>query len=167
MYPVYLFRRGGSARHLHHHVFPKKYSQIIGGISFWIFYRDPYSMTSIHLSMSSPHIAILVVNYQTRSHIIDLIRSYREHETYRSVHWYIADNASGDTLDDIPLLYPDLDIEIFMCPRNGGFGYGNNRLAEILGDELIFYLVNPDILWVEPILERLISTLSDPHVGVV
>jgi N-acetylglucosaminyl-diphospho-decaprenol L-rhamnosyltransferase len=114
-----------------------------------------------------PSIAILIVNYKTRGYIINLLQSYLLHEVYHgNVTFYIGDNASWEDLAEIKILFPTLKIQTYQILENRWFWAGNNFLSQYTTEEFLF-LINPDILWKESILEKLIQNLIENHAQVI
>ncbi len=120
-----------------------------------IFTRDEY--TFFMKIQKEPSIAILIVNYKTKKYIIDLLKSFILHETYwGDVYFYIWDNASWEDISDLDQLFPSLQIHTYKIPENRWFWAGNNFLFKKTAEDILF-LVNPDTLWRESLLENLIK----------
>ena len=109
------------------------------------------------------HLVVQIVNYKTRDYLIACVRSVADDLAKHHISYTIAiaDNASGDDLSDIPTLFPDVDVQIFMRAHNDGFGAGHNFLArKTYGD--VRLLLNPDVEIIErDTIVRLLDDLSD------
>lgn len=112
-------------------------------------------------------IAILIVNYKTKKYLVNLLNSFLLHENYwNEICFYIWDNASWDDISDLNQLFPSLKICTYNIPENKWFWAGNNFLFKKSWEDFIF-LVNPDILWREPILNTLIQTLQKTNSQII
>lgn len=94
-------------------------------------------------------LAVQIVNYRTRSYlerclstvVPDLEASGVDHEIN------VLDNASGDTVDDLPGRFPS--CRAITSERNLGFGGGHNRLAAAT-DARYLLILNPDVEFIAP-----------------
>lgn len=109
--------------------------------------------------------AILVVDWGTPDDIHRLLRSAEKHEPGQ--RWVIHRNYNPakpgrmklDSFD-----YPSQKVHIIEAKDNRGHGYGINRAAEAaieLWDPEFLFVLNPDTLFMEPILERMASFLDE------
>ena len=108
-------------------------------------------------------VAALVVNYGTPDDLEACVRSSLQHEDLK---WALFDNPhprarsterSQDLARGIEGVWATTD-------QNRGHGYGINQLAKhavSAWDPQYFFIVNPDCLWVEPIVERLVNFLEE------
>lgn len=118
-------------------------------------------------SLQSPNIAILIVNFKTKKYIIDLLKSYILYEKYSgNVVFYIGDNASWENLEDLKKIFKNLNVKTYQILENWGFWTGNNFLLKETWEDFLF-LVNPDILWKEPLLENLVNLQKQTQAKVI
>lgn len=54
----------------------------------------------------------------------------------------------------------------YIPSENKGFGYGNNRGAEVATGEYLGF-VNPDIIFIEPVFKRIVDALEKEEVGIL
>lgn len=118
-------------------------------------------------SPKNPNIAILIVNYKTKKYIIKLLQSYLVYENYNgNIVFYIGDNASWENLEELKTLFPEINIHTYQISENWGFWVGNNFLFQQTTEEIIF-LINPDIIWKESILEKLVNLQKHTQAQVI
>jgi GT2 family glycosyltransferase len=98
-----------------------------------------------------PAIRIQIVNYRTKSYLVDCLRTLFSSLEVQPIHYTVAilDNASGDDLTDLAGLFREQELEVHHGTRNIGFGAGHNFLAK-RGDADYLFLVNPDTQFPEP-----------------
>lgn len=117
-----------------------------------------------------PDLHIQIVNYKTKSYLIDCIASMREEleQADFSYSFAILDNASGDDLSDIPERFAWLkNTEIIQGDKNLGFGAGHNVLAK-RGDAKYLLILNPDIQFIESdTINRLLRTIKETRSQIV
>lgn len=105
-------------------------------------------------------IRIQIVNYKTKSYLLDCLTSIAaDMENFDGEYsMAILDNASGDNLSDIRALSPQFKkFEIYQGENNVGFGGGHNFLSQ-KSDAKYILLLNPDTKIIEPrTIERLIE----------
>ena len=107
-------------------------------------------------------VSIITVNYNGWRDTCDLVRSFKEHETY-SYEFLVVDNASsGEDVERISALCPD--VKLICNSTNLGFAGGNNRGLAYAKGEYVFFL-NNDMLVEEPILEKLVTRLRNETIG--
>ena len=95
-------------------------------------------------------IRIQIVNYKTKSYLLDCLASVVSDLKNFDVECSIAilDNASGDDLSDIPALFSESNIQVLKSGKNLSFGGGHNFLAAQESARYLL-LLNPDIKVVE------------------
>lgn len=119
-------------------------------------------------------LAVATVNYCCAEVLVRGLRSTAAQIEHAGGIWFIVDNKSPD--NSVAVLRSALkdvgNAHLIEASRNGGFGYGNNRVIErvISGDTdaAYVYLLNPDAIPEPGSVELLTSYLDDhPEVGVV
>ncbi len=115
-------------------------------------------------------IRIQIVNYKTKSYLLDCLASIVADLKKFNGEYSIAvlDNASGDNLSDIRASFPQLKkLEIYQGENNLGFGGGHNFLSR-KNDAKFILLLNPDTKIIEPFtVERLIKRAVESRSQVV
>ena len=105
-------------------------------------------------------IRIQIVNYKSKSYLLDCLTSLVADLKNFNEEYSIAilDSASGDNLNDIRALFPQLKkLETYQGEKNLGFGGGHNFLSRKSDVKYMLFL-NPDIKIIEPrTIERLIE----------
>jgi GT2 family glycosyltransferase len=94
---------------------------------------------------------IQIVNYTTKAYLVECLHSLFSSLGAAEIACSVAilDNASGDDLTDLPLVFPGHTLELHHGEVNLGFGAGHNVLAR-LGDARYLWLLNPDTKVLEP-----------------
>lgn len=112
-------------------------------------------------------VAALVVNWGTPD---DLKRCVMSSELYENdLHWGIYDNKhphvdSRAALDGLGFGLGPSRVIVNAARKNFGHGHGINRLARMataVWDPEYFFVVNPDCMWTEPILDRMMAFLDE------
>lgn len=106
-------------------------------------------------------VAVQIVNYNTRDHLIPCVESLLGDLDGSSLGWrvLVVDNASRDDLTDLEERWRG-QVEFHRSPRNLGFGVAQNLLAG-LHDARTLLLLNPDTVMLEPrTVERLMAALA-------
>jgi GT2 family glycosyltransferase len=122
------------------------------------------------------HVALIILNYNTRDLLRAAIRSIFASSTSHLLSVYVVDNASPDgSADMVAAEFPQ--VRLIRADHNGGFAYGNNlALAEVLDagaaapsqGERFVMLLNPDAALEPDALDLLVSYLQQhPMVGAV
>jgi GT2 family glycosyltransferase len=115
-------------------------------------------------------ISIIIVNYNTESHIDSLLSQLKlqtlDKERFEIV---ITNNVQNRALEDVLVKHSnDLNIKLICSPDNVGFGRANNLAAlEATGDHLL--ITNPDVRMLQnDYLEKLLSHIElNPDYGVI
>ena len=111
-----------------------------------------------------------IVNFKTKKYLIELLKSIREDVGAFTDPYEIniLENASGDDLSDLKIIFKDLPLVIFNSPKNLGFGGGHNLLATKSKYNVII-IANPDAQIIEPAtIKRLLHHLeNNPKVSIV
>ncbi|MEM4267919.1 MAG: glycosyltransferase family 2 protein [Candidatus Woesearchaeota archaeon] len=92
------------------------------------------------MKKNNPLISIIIVNYNGRHFVEDLVKSIRK-STYKNYEIIVVDNNSPDKKmvgfeKDFP------DVKVILHNRNDGFGAGINLGAEHMKGEYLFFLNN-------------------------
>ena len=106
---------------------------------------------------------IQIVNYKTRSYLLDCLTSLVVDLKSFANRYSIAilDNASGEDLSDIPGAFPGSNIQTFQNDKNLGFGAGHNLLAG-KGEAEYLLLLNPDTKIIEAdTVKRLVNSITE------
>lgn len=108
---------------------------------------------------SQPLISLSIVSHGNREQIAGLLASLQEHEPRtEQIQVILTDNLK----DDLPSLPPSPwhSLVILRNDRQLGFAQNHNRaFAQAQGR--YFAILNPDLLFVQPVFERLIARLHD------
>src|SRR4051812_28891197 len=96
------------------------------------------------------HIAIVILNYNTRDLLRQAIRSAYHDSAQHAITVYVVDNASPDgSAEMVAAEFPE--VRLIRSTTNGGFAYGNNlALRQILAstdgqsNDRFIMLLNPD-----------------------
>lgn len=129
-----------------------------------------------HTDRTMAHIAIVILNHNTRDLLRAAIRSCFTSTTAHRRTVYVVDNASTDgSADMVAAEFPQ--VRLIRAARNGGFAYGNNlALREVLDagavtsdrDERFVMLLNPDAELEPDALDLLVAYLQQhPATGAV
>lgn len=121
--------------------------------------------------MSAGKVVALVVNWSTPDDLAHCIETGDQYED--DLTWIVVQNAHP-TIDSEPTLERlgnHHDMRFMVAGENYGHGRGINEAAEIawaLAPSDYFFIVNPDVAWTEPVVDRLRDFLdADPKRVVV
>lgn len=112
----------------------------------------------------APRLSIVVVNFNTKEHVLELLRSLEQHPSLYETEAIVVDNASSDDgLEEIARHFPD--TKILRNETNLGYSKGVNRGIRESAGEFILVL-NPDIRLRAGSLDRLLEyAVENPDVG--
>lgn len=114
-------------------------------------------------------VTALVVNYNTPYDLIRLVESADEWEP--NLRWSFYQNKPPEDIDDPWRTVVDgrgSRVRLQRGEENYGHGYGINRAAEAAIESDYFFILNPDCLFTESIIDRLVEFLeADPVRAVV
>lgn len=100
-------------------------------------------------------LSIIIVSYNCRSHLPELLSSIAEYAPRQSFEIMVIDNASTDeTANWCRSTRPD--IRLLVNDQNLGFAAAANRGTQKAGGEL-FLFCNPDLRFTSPVADRLIE----------
>ena len=118
--------------------------------------------------MKKPKIALIILNYNSRSHLPDLFSSLKS-QTFKNFDTYLFDNASQDqSLTFVRQNYSW--VKIVENKKNLGYGGGLYQAVEYLLQKKYDYFafLNPDIRLAPDWLNQLFKTLrKDPKTAIV
>ena len=89
----------------------------------------------------SMELSIIIVNYRSRNKLLNCLESLRADSQLPVSEIIVVDNASGESLEDLPGLFPNL--RLIASRKNLGMGGGNNLGLEAARGEYALIL-NPD-----------------------
>ena len=113
-------------------------------------------------------ISVIIVNYNTSRLCIDCIRSIQKFETSKDIEFIVVDNASRD--EDARILKNELNpipgVKLIFSRLNLGFS-GGNMLGFQKAEGKFLAFINSDVIFVEPVFEKLMAHFSKfPRTGV-
>lgn len=114
-------------------------------------------------------ISIIIVNHNTGTVLQQCVYSLYKFEKSGSFELIIVDNNSTDESGQIieQLSKENENVKSIFLDKDSGFSYANNRGFEASTGEYIL-IMNPDIIFTESILERLIDSFNkNPELGAV
>ena len=113
-------------------------------------------------------LSVVIVTYNSERDIFDCIDSIHAHNTLgEALEIIVVDNHSAhfdETSKALRERYPS--IVLLENPHNGGYGQGNN-IGIKAAKAPIIAIVNPDVRWTAPIMDRMLKTFDDPQVALV
>lgn len=110
------------------------------------------------IKSTSPHIAIVILNYNGKKHLQDFLPSVIQHSEGLA-EIIVADNGStDDSCDFLKSTFPK--VRLLEMPENYGFAEGYNQaLKQVEAD--YYVILNSDVEvtagWIEPIIEMMES----------
>lgn len=112
--------------------------------------------------MKKEMISIILVNYCNFKDTIETIESLKKQKTKYKYKIILVDNCSPDnSYIELKKYYKDdLDVDLILSDKNGGFSYGNNigiKYAELNYQSEYFLLINNDTIADENILEEFMN----------
>lgn len=109
-------------------------------------------------------VSATIVTYHCYDKTRDALESIFSNTKGVDLTMYIVDNASGDrTLERLKEEFPQ--IITIQNPKNGGFGYGHNKVLPYLTSKYHAF-VNPDILFDHDVLTELVAYMEEnPDIG--
>ena len=104
--------------------------------------------------VDSPHVDVIVVNYNSTDHLLQCLRSLYDASQGLTIHIWVQDNASGDNVDRVSVLFPD--VHLIKNESNLGFARAINR-SIFQGFAPYILILNPDTIvspgFFKPVLE--------------
>lgn len=113
-------------------------------------------------------ISIIIVNHNTGSTLRECVDSLYDLEKTIEKETIIVDNHSADNSYNIieSLAKRYKNIKKIYFNKLESFSYANNRGFEISSGDYTLIL-NPDIIFIEPVLDKLLNLLNDEKTGAV
>lgn len=109
-------------------------------------------------------LSVTIVSYNNKrdiSRCLDSMLSF-EKDNGLSLQIFIVNNSQSEFCEDLAKKFP---VKVLNLNENKGFGGGHNSVLSLL-DSRYHIVLNPDILFEEPILSRLVKYLDDnPEIG--
>jgi N-acetylglucosaminyl-diphospho-decaprenol L-rhamnosyltransferase len=107
-------------------------------------------------------VSIIIVNYNTSKVLRDCINSIFKFENAQTFEIIIIDNFSADDSKEVinRLAKEYNNIKPIFLEKLESFSFANNRGIEISSGEYIL-IMNPDIIFTEPLLEKLLMDFND------
>lgn len=116
---------------------------------------------------ASPHISLIFVNYRSSQLLFNALTSLFSFEQESDLFEVIVVNndiSESQELQELKRIFPFLLIE---SGENIGFGRGNNLGAERARGKILGF-INPDVLWVGPLLHKMTRFFNEkPAIGVL
>jgi GT2 family glycosyltransferase len=110
-------------------------------------------------------VSIIIVNFNTGDVLKECITSLFRYEAQESFEAIIVDNNSSDNsreiIDKLAGSYP---VKKVYLEKDEGFSFANNRGYELARGEYIL-IMNPDIIFTEPLLNKLTGLFKDNNIG--
>jgi len=111
----------------------------------------------------------IILNYNDAAETIRLLDKICSFACFTGI--VVVDNHSSDNSYSVLKQYESKKIKVIQTDKNGGYGYGNNcgiRYAAENMDADYFLICNPDVLFDETLVYRLIKVMTDnPVCGAV
>ena len=99
-----------------------------------------------------------IVTYNSHDDIVKCIESILEHTKGIDFTLYVSDNCSvDDTVEEVRLHFPQ--VIILENKENGGYGYGHNKVIEVIDSDYHF-VINPDIVLEENTIGNLVNYME-------
>jgi N-acetylglucosaminyl-diphospho-decaprenol L-rhamnosyltransferase len=112
------------------------------------------------------YLSIIIVNWNTSAVLAECLRSIAVFHKHENIEIFVIDNASTD--DSVAMLAHDFpSVSVIQSTENIGFASANNLGIHASTGEFVL-LLNPDTLFIDESLNRMITFLQDhPSVGIV
>ena len=104
-------------------------------------------------------VSACIVTYNNSDSILSAVSSIIEQTKNVDLTLYISDNKSTDnTTEIVQKEYPT--VKIIKNNENNGFGYGHNKVIDIIDSDFHF-IINPDIILKEDAISMLVDKLEN------
>lgn len=125
----------------------------------------PYSGIDIQSRKNIPEAVVQMVNYKSEVEAIQCLDTFiQTNDGQINYAINIADNASGDTLEQIERKFKD-KVRVYRFDKNYGFGTAHNLLAEESKQIPHIFILNPDTIFEEQnVLLSLLSRVPEHSV---
>lgn len=137
----------------------------------WVPATSPAALPHFESSADlAPEVAISVVilNRNGRDILRDMLHSAEATGDLGRAEWIIIDHQSTDGSDDVCRSFAARGFDVRMVSRNGNYSFSesNNFAVDLArGKTLVF--ANNDLIFIEPVLDRVIAGLRDSRIGVL
>jgi GT2 family glycosyltransferase len=116
-------------------------------------------------NLGMPRLSIIIVTYNSTAYIDPCLRSLVEQRPNVDHEILVVDNASTDGTAQVLRGHPG--VRVASNRENVGYSAANNQGAAMASGRILFFL-NPDTVLLEPdTLQKLVSALERPGVGMV
>jgi GT2 family glycosyltransferase len=113
----------------------------------------------------TPILSIIIVNYNSRSVLLDCLASLLQSEYCFHYEVFVIDNASSESISDLEENYPS--FRFIFNKENLGFAAANNMGIKLAKGKFIL-LLNPDTIVNKDSFEPMMNYLGDnPDTGIV
>lgn len=103
--------------------------------------------------------SVLIVNWSTPDDLNRCLSSLRAHEG--DVEVLVFQNRHSEGIDESSIqVSHNYEAATYWSHENVGHGRGINRLAN-KSDAEFFFIVNPDVMWTESVIDRLVGFLEE------
>lgn len=117
----------------------------------------------------SKDLSLVIVTYNSHRLIFDCLESvFLHNDLADGLEVIVVDNCSADqeeVFSGIRKTYNDR-VTLLASPKNGGYGYGNNRGIE-LAQAPVVVVMNPDVRLVKPVFKQLLRRFTAKDIGLV
>jgi N-acetylglucosaminyl-diphospho-decaprenol L-rhamnosyltransferase len=121
------------------------------------------------LNELNPKISIIIVNLNTGNLLLNCVNSIYEYEAKNNLlEVIIVDQNSSDNSKDVIHLLSEKyeNIKYILNDSLMGFSYANNQGYDISTGSYIL-IMNPDVVFIEPILANLLKSINNSKLGAV
>ena len=114
-------------------------------------------------------VSIIIVNHNTAEVLKECIESVYQYEDKNTFEIIIVDNNSSDNSNEIISFFQgnNVNIKSILLNKLESFSLANNRGYDLSSGDVIL-IMNPDIIFTEPVLKRLVFNFEeDKNVGAI
>lgn len=117
----------------------------------------------------SKDLSLVILTYNSHRLIFDCLESvFLHNDLADGLEVIVVDNCSADqeeVFSGIRKTYNDR-VTLLASPKNGGYGYGNNRGIE-LAQAPVVVVMNPDVRLVKPVFKTVLKNFYQSRTGMV
>ena len=106
-------------------------------------------------------VSACIVTFNNSNSIVSTVSSIINNTKGVELTLYISDNNSSDNTRDI-ILEKFPTVKIIKNDRNAGFGYGHNKLLELINSDYHF-VINPDIILKDDAITKIVDKLENDN----
>jgi len=114
------------------------------------------------------NVSCVILNYNDAPTTMTLLEHIKDFSVFK--HIVVVDNQSTDNSFDVLSAFRNEKIHVIQTERNGGYGYGNNfgvrYSKDVLGADYVL-IANPDVIFEEDCIQKLLESFADDCVAVV